>query len=134
MKPLYLDHNATTPVRPEVVEAMLPYFTEHFGNAASRQHAFGWHADDAVETARHQVARLIGARAKEIVFTSGGTEGDNLAVLGYARGNRDKGAHLVTTAIEHPAVQSSRVWTRGALRPLPRSVMGVPVDLDGLRA
>lgn len=101
--PLYLDHQATTPVDPRVVAAMLPYFTEHFGNAASRQHAFGWHADDAVETARHQVARLIGARAKEIVFTSGATEAITLALRGAVAARRDRGAHVVTVATEHKA-------------------------------
>jgi cysteine desulfurase len=104
VRPIYLDHHATTPVDARVLEQMLPYFTEHFGNAASRQHAFGWKADDAVETARHQVARLIGARAKEIVFTSGATEANTLALRGAVAARRDRGAHVVTVATEHKAV------------------------------
>jgi cysteine desulfurase len=102
--PVYLDHHATTPVDPRVVEAMLPYFTEHFGNAASRQHAFGWKADEAVERARQQVAHLVGARAKEIVFTSGATEANTLAIRGAVAARRDRGAHIVTVATEHKAV------------------------------
>ena len=103
-RPIYLDHQATTPVDPRVLEAMLPYFTEQFGNAASRQHVFGWTADDAVETARHHVARLIGARAKQIVFTSGATEANTLALRGAVAARRDRGAHVVTVATEHKAV------------------------------
>lgn len=103
-RPIYLDHHATTPVDPRVLQAMLPYFTEHFGNAASRQHAFGWKADEAVEHARHQVARLVGARAKEILFTSGATEANTLALCGAVGARRDKGAHVVTVATEHKAV------------------------------
>jgi len=103
-RPIYLDHHATTPVDPRVVEQMLPYFTEHFGNAASRQHGFGWKADEAVEQARHQVARLIGARAREIVFTSGATEANTLAIRGALAARRAQGAHVVTVATEHKAV------------------------------
>ena len=103
-RPIYLDHHATTPADPRVVEAMLPYFTEHFGNAASRQHALGWKASEAVEHARHQVARLLGARAKEIVFTSGATEANALAIRGVLGARRDKGAHVVTVASEHKSV------------------------------
>jgi len=102
--PIYMDHHATTPVAPEVFEAMRPYFLEHFGNAASRNHAFGWAAEGAVETARAEVARLIGCKAIEVVFTSGATESDNLAVKGVAEAYRDKGRHLITSQIEHPAV------------------------------
>ena len=102
--PIYLDYHATTPVDPRVFEAMRPYFTEHFGNAASRSHAFGWRAESAVTAAREAVARLVGANPREIVFTSGATEADNLAVLGAARARRAPGAHVITSAIEHRAV------------------------------
>ncbi|HEY6104538.1 MAG TPA: aminotransferase class V-fold PLP-dependent enzyme, partial [Anaeromyxobacteraceae bacterium] len=105
--PIYMDYHSTTPVDPRVLEAMLPYFTEEFGNAASKSHAFGWRAEEAVEKARGQVARLIGASSKEIVWTSGATESDNLAVKGAARFYQSKGRHLVTTRIEHKAVLDS---------------------------
>jgi len=105
--PIYMDCHSTTPVDPRVLEAMLPYFTEHFGNAASKRHSFGWKAEEAVEEARQEVARLIGATAREIVWTSGATESDNLAVKGVARFHAGRGRHLVTTAIEHKAVLDS---------------------------
>ena len=94
--PDLLDYHASTPVDPRALEAMLPYFSEHFGNAASRTHAFGWKADDAVEAARRQVAALIGASAKEIIFTSGATESNNLAIKGVASALRPKGNHIIT--------------------------------------
>src|SRR4029079_17880672 len=102
--PIYLDYHATTPVDPRVLEAMLPYFTEHFGNAASRNHVFGWTAEAAVENARAQVAALIGGDAKEIVFTSGATEADNLALKGVATFYRKQGHHIVTVETEHKAI------------------------------
>lgn len=113
--PIYMDYHATTPVDPRVVQTMLPYFTEHFGNAASRTHAYGWQAEAAVETARDTIGALIGASGREIVITSGATESNNLAIKGVAEFYQSKGNHVVTSTIEHKAVLDSckRLETQG---------------------
>ena len=126
--PVYMDNHATTRVDPRVLEAMLPYFTEKFGNAASRNHEFGWKAEEAVETARGQIARLIHASPREIVFTSGATESNNLAIKGVAEAHRAKGNHIITQATEHKAVLDTckRLEKHGC------EITCLPVDRDGL--
>ena len=126
--PIYLDHNATTPMDPRVLEAMIPYFTENFGNAASRNHSFGWHAEEAVDYAREQVAKLINADPKEIIFTSGATEGDNLAIKGVYEMYASKGNHIITCTTEHKAVLD----TCKHLEKLGAEVTYLEVQPDGL--
>lgn len=125
--PIYMDYNATTPCDPRVLEAMLPYFSEHFGNAASHTHAYGWAAKEAVDKAREQVAALLGAEPGEIIFTSGSTESLNLAIKGVFELYRRKGDHIVTAATEHPAVLD----TCKALEKRGARVTCLPVDGDG---
>ena len=125
--PIYMDHHATTPVDPRVLDAMLPYFGERFGNTASRNHAFGWAAEEAVDSARQQVASLLNATAKEIIFTSGATEADNLMIKGVAENYREKGNHVITQVTEHKAVLDTckRLEKQGC------DVTYLPVHSDG---
>ncbi len=126
-KPTYFDYHASTPVDPRVLESMMPYFTEHFGNASSKQHAFGWSADFGVEKARKQIADLLGATAQEIVFTSGGTESNNMVIMGVWESFRDQGCHFITTQVEHKAILEPLHYleTHGA------KVTYLPVDNEG---
>jgi cysteine desulfurase len=126
--PVYLDNNATTPMDPRVLDAMVPYFVQKFGNAASRNHAFGWVAEEAVDYAREQVAKLIGANEKEIIFTSGATESDNLGIKGVFEMYKEKGNHVITTVTEHKAVLD----TCKHIEQLGARVTYLPVKEDGL--
>jgi cysteine desulfurase len=133
--PVYMDNHATTQVDPRVLETMLPYFTEKYGNAASRNHEFGWKAEEAVENARGQIARLINASPKEIIFTSGATESDNLALKGVAEFHRAKGNHIITQATEHKAVLDvcKRLEQSGCEVTYLRVGKDGRIDLDDLR-
>jgi len=134
--PIYMDYHATTPMDPRVFEAMKPYFLETFGNAASRNHSFGWEAEEAVEKSRKQIASLIGATAKEIVFTSGATESNNLALKGVAEMYAEKGNHIITAATEHKAILDTckRLEKHGVrVTYLPVQTNGL-VDLEQLQA
>lgn len=134
--PIYLDNNSTTPMDPRVLETMIPFFTEQFGNAASRNHPFGWEAEEAVDYAREQVAKLIGADPKEIIFTSGATEGDNLGVKGVYEMYASKGNHIITCTTEHKAVLDTCKHIEhlgGEVTYLPVAVNGL-IDLTALEA
>ncbi len=127
-RPIYMDNSATTRCDPRVVEAMVPYLADNFGNASSRNHSFGWTAEEAVEKAREQIAALIGASAKEIVLTSGATESDNMALKGAVEFYASKGKHIITSPIEHKAIIDTARW----LERQGCEVTWLPVGTDGL--
>jgi cysteine desulfurase len=128
-RPIYMDNHATTPMDPRVLEAMLPYFTETFGNAASRSHPFGWAAEEAVDKAREQIAKLINAQSKEIIFTSGATESDNLAIKGVVEFYKEKGNQVITCVTEHKAVLDS---CKALERAGKAEITYLPVDRYGM--
>jgi cysteine desulfurase len=128
MRPIYLDCHSTTPVDPRILEVMLPYFTENFGNPASSNHAYGWEAEAAVKQARTKIAIAIGAEPEEIVFTSGATEANNLAIKGVAEAYFSKGRHIITVASEHKAVLDPCNY----LKTLGFEITILPIDRDGL--